>query len=468
MAVYTRDKLPTLFKVVETKPPKVYLVIGDRFLSRQSAGNLEETLLQSGGTVHTVDGDEEDPARTISKLRSFSLLPGRQIYRVSDTRLFHSKKVAQSLWKRALKAHSENKTEAATRNLVAMLTAGGLEPDNPDSNPARLSSREWKKHFDFAHPGGELSWTTPLLNTAATSGKPVAGTQTDDPAILLQKTLETGIPDNNFLLLLAEEVDKRKRLYKYIKEHHAVIDLSVEQGASSSAQKAQKSVLQELVAATLKDMRKSMDGGVIEQLLDRVGFHPVAIVMETEKLCLSIGDRDRITRKDLDAVVGRTRQEALFELTGAIGKKQLGQSLVISARLVENSIHPLAIVATLRNYVRTLLLFKSLQEQPEYGYSSGMQANVFQKQCLSKLKEQQRWKQELSGHPYAVFMQFKTAASFPIVVLTHWLQQILEAEMRLKGSMVEPITVLHHLLISMLTPLNDQGKTEGNHSQKYR
>lgn len=462
MPVYTRDKLPALFKAAEKEQCSVYLFIGDRFLCRQTADRLEKSLLTGGGTVHSIDGEEEDPAKTIARIRSFSLLPGQQIYRVSDTRLFHSKKVTGSLWKRVLKARAENNTEAVTRNLLAMLVAGGLDPDNPDSDPARLSAGEWKKCFDFSHPGGDLSWTTSLLDKAHSATRPIAVRSAKDPATLLQETLEAGIPEVNLLLLLAEEVDKRKRLYKYLKEHQVVIDLSVEEGASSRAQKAQKSVLQELVATTLKDMGKTMATGVMDQLFDRVGFHPLAVVMETEKLSLSIGDRDRINQEDLDAVVGRTRQEALFELTGAIGNRQLGQALVISTRLVDNSIHPLAIVATLRNYVRTLLLFKALQEQPEYGYIGGMQANVFQQQCLPKLKEQQRWKQELSGHPYAIFMQFKTTASFPLALLISWLQQILKTERRLKGSPLESLTILHHLLITMLTPPDNSSASPVN------
>jgi len=468
MPVYTRDKLPALLKEIAKKQHSVYLLIGDRFLCREAAGQLEKALLPEGGTIHAIDGEEEETTKTIARLRSYSLLPGRQVYRVSDTRLFHSKKIAHSLWKRVLKARADNKIESAARYLLAMMTAGGLSLDNPDSNPAGLSSLEWKKCFDFTRPGGDLSWMTTLLNTTDLSARQTKKTENHDPATLLEEALNTGIPRENILLLLAEEVDKRKRLYKYLKKNQVIIDLGVEQGASSRAQKAQKSVLQDLVAASLKGMNKRMAGGVMEQLFDRVGFHPVAVVMETEKLCLSIGNREQITREDLDAIVGRTRQEALFELTGAIGKRQLGQAMVISTRLVDNSIHPLAIVATLRNYVRTLLLFKSLQEQVEYGYSRGMQANTFQQQCLPRLKEQERWKKELSGHPYAVFMQFKTASSLSLPMLLNWMEQILKAELRLKGSPLEALTVLHHLLIIMLSPTENTRTSPAHHDQQYR
>jgi DNA polymerase-3 subunit delta len=198
-------------------------------------------------------------------------------------------------------------------------------------------------------------------------------------------------------------------------------------------------------------MGKTMAPKVAELLFERVGFHPVAVVMETEKLALYIGDAKQITTEDLDAVVGRTRQEALFELTQAIGGKNLDSALLILTRLQENSIHGLAIVATLRNFTRKMLLFCSLLHQEQYGVQPNMAANVFQQRCLPLLKGNERWKKELSGHPYAVYMQFSTAAVFSLAAMSRWLRLILAAERRLKGSPVDADTVLQHLILSMLT-----------------
>ncbi len=447
MAVFTREKLSDLLAMASQQSSVVYLFIGDRFLCRQASTQLEDVLLADGGTVHALDGENEDPATTVSRLQSFSLLPGRQIYRISDSRLFHSKKVAKALWTRVVSAQSENKPETAARHLRAMMTSCGLNPANPDDDPVKLTAGEWKKLFDFPHPDGDISWITRLL-TVETKEK--TGAVGKDPAALLEKALESGIAKNNILILLAEEVDKRKRFYKYLKKHQVIVDLSVDKGAGSKAQKVQRGVLVELMTTTVREMGKTMAPQVMDQLLERVGFYPVAVVMETEKLCLSLGKRKRIELADLNALIGRTRQEALFELTGAISDRQPGLALTIAGRLLDNQIHPLAIIATLRNYARKLLLFKVLQQQPQYGYTPGMPANIFQHQCLPALKNNSRWKQELSGHPYALYMQFTTASKFSATRLQSWLQLILSAERRLKGSPIDPLTIIHHLLLSML------------------
>ncbi|MGD9948668.1 MAG: DNA polymerase III subunit delta [Desulfobulbus sp.] len=446
MPLYTRENQPELLTRAATAPTQVYLLFGERYLCRNAADQLEQVLLQnSGGTVHAIDGDREDSLTTLAKLRGYSLLPGRQIYRVIDTRLFHSKQVAKNIWDRAQKAHDAGKPEQAARALCAFIESGGLTP-SADNDLQAMGEGEWQQCFGFARPEGDLSWTKPLLSDKGQSGSAAA----TDPGEALLAALKSGLPPANFLLLLAEDVDKRKKLFKQLKEEQSILDLSVDSGASAKAQKAQKSVLQDLVLQTLAEQEKSLAPDLTDLLFDRVGFHPVAVVMELRKVMAYIGDRRQITREDIDLLVGRTRQEALFELTGAISAGNLAQAMAIGERLQENGIHPLAVVATLRNFVRNLLLFRALLEQPEVGFQASMPAAAFQNTCLPRLKAKEQWKKELGGHPFALYMQFKTAATYSLATLTGWLKLLLRAELRLKGSPIAAETVLQHLLLSML------------------
>jgi len=335
-----------------------------------------------------------------------------------------------------------------------MVESAGLDGTDPENDPGEFSPSQWKKLFGFAKPSEETSWTGQLL---AELPHDATGPQVpvDDVAELLAKTLETGIPAKNYLVLLAEDVDKRKRLYKYLAEHHTVIDLEVETGSSSRALTAQKSLLLDLLAKTLAEFDKTIAPKTAELLLERVGFHPVAVVMEAEKLALYAGSRRQIEIEDLDALVGRTRQEAVYELTDALGKRNLEKALLIAGRLGEYGVHPLALIATIKNYTRTLLLFRALQENPDLGYSPSMQPGAFQKNILPALKEDTNWSKELAGHPYALFMQFKTAAGFALSTLQQWMEMLLQADFRLKGSPVTAENVMQYLLISMLTNEDD-------------
>ncbi len=452
MPIYTRDNLPALLAQPATGQSQVYLLFGERYLCQNAAEQLEQVLLgKTGGIVHPIDGDQENLASTLAKLRSFSLLPGRQIYRVTDTRLFLSKQVAKNIWDKALKAHTDGKTEQAGRALRGLMESGGIDPHALDNNLDSMAPAEWQQCFGFAKPSGDLSWTGPHLATAQGNGGATSPVAPADPAEMLSRALTSGIPDSNILILLTEDVDKRKKLFKLLKDEQTVVDLSVETGAGAKAQKEQKAVLQELVQQTLREQGKTLAPGLADLLFERVGFQPVAVVMELRKVMLYIDERRQITRDDLDLLVGRTRQEALFELTAAITHRDREQALAIGDRLQENGIHPLAVVATLRNFVRVLLLCRALQEQPGLQFLPSMSAASFQQNCLPRLKEREQWKKELSGHPFALYMQFKSAANYSLPVLAGWMKLLLQAEFRLKGSPIAAATVLQHLILSMLT-----------------
>ncbi len=450
MPLYTREHLADLLSRTAKNPSRVFLLVGERYLCRTTADQLEQVLLRdTGGAVHAIDGDQEDSGATLAKLRSFSLLPGRQIYRVTDTRLFLSRQVAKSIWERAVKAHADGKIDRAGRALRTLLESGGLDPRGPDGELAAMSAGEWQACFGFARPDGDLNWTKACL-ASGTIASPTSSTASD-PGEMLAAALTTAIPANNFLILLAEEVDKRKKLFKLLKDEQTVVDLSVEAGSGAKAQKEQRTVLQDLLRRTLAEANKTMSPALQDLLFDRVGFHPVALVMELRKVMTYVGERSQISREDLDLLVGRTRQEALFELTGALSRKELDRALLIAGRLREDGIHPLAMVATLRNHVRGLLLCRALLEQPDLRFQPTMSAAAFQQICLPRLKERKQWKKELGGHPFALYMQFKTAAEFSRPMLASWLRHLLRAELRLKGSPVTAATTLDHLLISMLT-----------------
>jgi len=455
MAVFTRDQLdPMLKEIQHTDPPQVYLLFGERYLCQQAADSICKNLLLDGGNCHLVDGETEEFSTTLNRLASYSLFPGRQIYRVTDTKLFHSVKVAGSLWKKTVQARQDNDRVKTARYLKAMIESAGLDASDRENDPGSLSAAQWKKLFGFTRPQEDLAWTGPLLAESVEESSTTAPAPVDDTAALLEKTLTVGIPDRNHLVLLTEDVDKRKRLYKYLAEHQVVVDLGIESGSSSKAQTARKSILGDLLSKTLAEFDKTMAPQAAELLFERVGFHPVAVVLEAEKLALYVGSRRKIDVEDLNDMVGRTRQEAVYELTDALGKQNLEKSLLIAGRLTDNGIHPLAVIATIKNYTRSLLLFKALQGRRDIEYSPSMQPGFFQKTVLPMLKQDSLWTRELSGHPYALFMQFKTAAGFSLATLQQWMEDLLQADFRLKGSPVDPDTVIQHLLISMLTKGN--------------
>jgi DNA polymerase-3 subunit delta len=425
---------------------QIFLFFGERFLCKEAADMTQNKLLkQQAGAVNAVDGDSEDPGQTLARLMSFSLLPGRQLYRVANSRIFHTKTVVSEIWTKATLSFQAGRSGPALRHLQAMIQAVDLKVAGP-TPLSEISAKEWKKIFAFDKPGESLDWADNLL----TESQEITKVNKTNIVERYIEAFDKGLPDGNILLLTAETVDKRQRLFTYIKKNGIIVDCSVASGANAAAQTEQKAVLKEMMQKTLKEFEKKIDPRAVEIFFERVGFHPVAVVTETEKLAHFVGDRTVITSDDLESMVARNREDALYELTDAFSKRQVGRTLNILSRLLEQGFHGLAILATMRNFLRKQLIYRSLQMRPSPAWRRGMNAKEFQSHYLPELKAQGEWSELLKGHPYALFMSFTKASGYSCPGLKRWLTMLLDAEFRLKGSPLPPQLVLEELFISML------------------
>ncbi|MDH4320061.1 MAG: DNA polymerase III subunit delta [Desulfobulbaceae bacterium] len=461
MPTLKRHELATLWQAIAAgDAPPVFLLHGERYLCREVAEELCRRLLpdeqQRASNLHGIDGDQEDPVATLHRLRTFSMLPGRQLFRVMDTRLFYSKEVAKTLWEKAKQAHEKKELKKAGRLAGQVLNLAGLDGDDAGGELIGLAASRWRALLGFAKPEEKLDWFVEALAEAP----PAAGNKTAkaaDIADLYMEAFEKGLPPNNTLILIAEAADKRTRLYKYLDKNATVIDLAVDTGASTAARKDQDALLEDLIRKTLTEMGKKIDPRALPLLLDRVGFHPVAAVMETEKLCLSVGDAPHITIDDLEAMIGRTREEALFAFTEAVATRNLDSALALMGRLRENQIHPLVIVSGLRNHLRKLLFIRALEAQNDPPYHPGGDFNAFQRGYLAQLKAARpEWPKMLAGHPFVVYKLFQQAERFSVAALKAALAEILAAEYRLKGSGLPEEAILENMLFRILQPPHQQ------------
>ena len=451
MALHKRTAIDPLLKDISGGTHKqVYLFYGERFLCHQAADQIESALVEtSGGTIHKIDGSAEEDSKILSRLLSFSLLPGLQIYRVGDSRLFLSRSIGSDIWDKAVKAHENKKEKPAATHLAGLLNIGNIsEPDQ--SVFSNISPGQWQKLFGFSHPETDLSWADRLIGENPTL---LSSVSAEDVGQRLCDAVEQGFPAANILILTAENVDKRKKLFLQIKKYGEIIDCSVAGGASRAAVREQEDVIKEMALKTLTEFHKTIEPNAMKLLFERVGFHPVAVVMEMEKLALYVDKRPRITVDDLNLMVSRTKEDAVFELTEALAARELGKSLTILNNLLSDGVHSLAVLASLRNYLRKLLVFRSIQSSGTPPWRRGMAASEFQNSYLPALKETGEWPDLLKGHPYALFMSFNKAAEFTAGGLKRSLSLLLDAEFKLKGSPIPHNIVLEELLIS-LTKVN--------------
>lgn len=453
MGVFKRKELAGLFKKIDSGTTgQIYLVHGERYLCKQAADDLLEHILPDKnirqGALSLIEGDREDVGNTLNQLRTFSMFGGRRVIRVMDSRLLLSKVVARDLWERAKNCFSKNDREGSARNLSQVLEIGGIAAEELDT----ISAAAWKSRFGFAHPKNDIKWAIEILS-GQESGENLEPPSSSGKDITDQymQALTEGLPGGNILVLVTEAVDKRKKFYKFIAEHGTVIDLAVDTGATKAATDSQREVLRDIVNKVLDENSKRMEPRCMDLLLERVGFHPVAAALECEKLVLYAGERDSISVDDLNKTVGRTKEEAIFELAEVFSDRNLPRILLISSRLQEKGVHPLAIIATLRNHLKKLMLVRSMQELESPGYQRGISFPAFKSGYLERLKKtRDEWPKELSGHPYGIYMTFKKAEKFTLKFLTNAMNTLLDAEYNLKGSGIPDKLVLENLFFRLM------------------
>jgi len=438
--------------VKQADPPQIYLIFGDRFLCRKAAGEVVAALIPEAAAradaVNLIDGDQEEALKTLGLLKSYSLFGGRQIFQVNGSKLFHSRAVAKGIWDKARRAWQKKDIDAAGRYILQLAAVGHLSV----LELAGLPDKNWRRNFGFPKPQESLSWIGEAV-ALCPQNDGAAGNQGPQNVVTAQyeAALTAGIPAGNILILLAETVDKRKKFYKFIQKCGLIIDLAVDSGTSSGARSKREAVLKGLIRQTLADFGKDIEPRAVQALIERVGFHPVAIVRETEKLALYADEAGRITMQDLREIIGRTREDALFEFTEACTDFNLERTLVLTARLLEAGMYPLVLVAGLRNHLRKLLLVRSLIDSARPAFVAGLTFAVFQKGYLVELKETRpEWTAELPSHPYALYMMFVKAQKMAVSGLLDWLRELLAVELNLKSSGLPPGLVFTRFLIGAL------------------
>lgn len=108
----------------------------------------------------------------------------------------------------------------------------------------------------------------------------------------------------------------------------------------------------------------TLDRSTAAQLVQLVGTGPSDLVHALERASLHAGEGEPVTGRDLDAVVGHTREAVIFELTDAVGMGDGPRALAVLAHLFHESSQSelgqaMAVLSMLVRQIRLVFLAKS-------------------------------------------------------------------------------------------------------------
>jgi DNA polymerase-3 subunit delta len=428
-----------------------YLLYGDEeYLISETLKEMIALILPDEGrdlNLVYMDGDREDVDRLREALLTPPLIPGKKIIVLRDTRLLYSRQSLPDL-ARKIRENLDHDPLRASRDFMSFLRMAGWKLDDfRDENWKTIGEDQWSRITGGDDPGERDKWLPKIVDICVREG--LADKALLDGEEEISKILSSEIPEGHCLIITAGAVDKRKRLFKVMAERGVVLNFS-----RSRVEEKQKSQVLEAAGDVLRKKGKSMDPEAMIALGRKTGFDLRKSMAELEKLIAYTGERRRIGETDVEDIVGKTKEDSIFELTASLTGKNPGKALLTMKDLLDQGVHSLVILAMIIREMRFLLHAKLLMATGRFSlFDPRMDFSRFQKTILPILKE---WSSasgnrlELTGqHPYVIYNAFKFSERFSRDELVHHLESLLNVDLALKTTGQDPRIIMERLILCL-------------------
>jgi DNA polymerase-3 subunit delta len=393
-----------------------------------------------------LDGENADVESLIEHIRTPSLLGSRKVVVVSNTTIFHSRENLAELIQKVRKNIDDNPAKAAKYFLTFLKLSGFSLEDLQGSGWQKITDGQWSKIVAGDSGEDREKWLPRILEICLNLG--LSGQSGTDKIERLEEIFLSGLPCGNCLIFTAETVDKRKKIYKFIAEQGIVLQFSAARGEA-----AQKETLQKEAQQLLDRFGKKMSSAAWNSLGRKTGFALRRSMMETEKLIFFVGERQVIEDEDVAAVVGKTKEDSIFELTAALSEKNQLAALAALKALLDQGLHHLMILTMISREIRFLLQARILIDSgklPKFNGSMDYgwyQKNIFPavQSLADELAKKDGWL--ISQHPFVIYNALRNSSRFSYQSLIGYLDELLEIDRGFKSSAKDPQLLLENFLI---------------------
>ncbi len=337
----------------------VFLIYGEAELTKGAFNELLDALVPAGrhsASCELLDGTQENIHEVIGRVKTFALMPGPKVVALRNSRIFYTRSDKGRLLENARKAHGDDDIKKAAGYFLSLM--GQLHLTFEDVSAA---NRTRSLGVDTTAAGDD-GWIDDILAWCREKGRAVPSGA--DDSRVLQQAVENGFPQNNHLVITTDVVDKRRGLYKTIRNKGMVIDCSVPGGARRADRMAQQTVLVEKMKSILGVAGKTMDQAAYEALFEMTGFDLTTFTSNLEKLISYTGERPQITTNDVQAALKRSRKDPIYELTNALAERRADRALFFLDSMLASDLHPLQVLSALVNQVRKLVLVRDFIDSP--------------------------------------------------------------------------------------------------------
>ncbi len=369
--------------VADKTAPSVFLIHGEEVLYKSVLDGILDILVpgeQRSFMYEPFEGLNENVVNALRSVNTFALLQGRKVVALLDSRIFYSKQDTAKLLEKAHAAHKRREYRKAAGAVMTLL--GMLNISLDDLSDSTMRSRLGFEKSIVAD--GE--WFDALI--AYCRDRQISPGGGTDAVGTLMQAIDNGFPENHYLVITTDIVDKRKRLFKFIQEKGQVIDCTVPKGERQADKVEQEAVLYNRLIVVLKKERKTMSRPAFALMVDMTGFDPRTFSNNLAKLVDYVGAREEIAPHDVETLLERTRQDPIYSFTNALTDADAEKALFFMRSLLGNNFHPLQIVAAAANHLRKLMVIRDfLDHVAGNSFSAATSFNLFRSNIMPQVKQ---------------------------------------------------------------------------------
>ena len=314
--------------------------------------------------------------------------------------------------------------------------------------PRALAGRD---DVDFSFSGLKTAVASALAGRVEPPvGDELANLAASVQAVLeeLADTIADGFAGGITLLVSATEVDKRRSFYKTLSKR-AELHLFDKLDSSRAGWEEEAT---EVVQRLAKKRKLQFENGALELFVLLTGGDTRQIENELEKIDIYLADKRRVDVDLVRALVPLSRAGIIFELSNALGERDLERALRLVRRLLDQGESAIGIllVAVLPT-VRNLLLAKDLMERhrlarPHVPFQFISAINRLPSGATEHLPR----KKDGSLNAYVLGLAAQNAHRFETEQLIAGMQACLEANLKLVTTQLEHELILTELVVKLL------------------
>lgn len=427
----------------------LYVFVGERPITGPLVQELIGILLPENArdlNLETVTGETFAEAAVIGALNTMPFFPGRKVVLLRDPPFLQGSG-EKSRWKKVIGALRSEDEAYAGRLLSRILSQ--LKLDASDLLGLEGTRLREVLAWPAAEPTDDLVL---FLERHAVDLVPSAAGDDGKAGEILAWLSQKRDPLRTVLIIETEFVDRRGAAFRKLKKLGVIVDLE----APLADKKTGPEVARRTVRELLRQANKRIERRALDMLMVQVGFgDPVALRTECAKLVAHAGSDELIRTRDVEKLVSRHREEELFQLTESLGTGDLGKCLDSLGLLLAQGVHPLAVLQSIANFLRRMVLVKSaLEKGPGVAVARNLHYNTFKTKILPEMKKY--WGEPAPAavqgtHPYVLYKACQQADRFDRRTILEFFSVLPEIDLGMKGGQSPPRVLLERLIMELVS-----------------